>query len=153
MPGTAGLIEIMDALADQVRGVMEDATLEFPVQVEGRQIVTPTPPTVDMYPGDSSRFPDSAGFALLDDQGGYQITVRVRAATADGFAQQDLLLKFMDDTSTLCIAAAVQDDPTLGGLASSVTAINPTGFFPDPWSAFGTMIAFTFTCVVLPAVS
>jgi len=153
MPGTGGLVAIMDALADQIRGVMEDATGEFPVQVEGRMIAAPTPPTIDMFPGDASRFPDSGGYNLIQDQGGYNITVRVRVATADSFAQQELALRFMDDTDPLCVAAAVQDDPTLGGLASSVSVENPTGFLQDPWAPFGTMVMFTFTCVVLPAVS
>lgn len=148
----AGLIDILDELGAQIRTVMEETT-DVDVQVEGRMVVSPTPPTIDVYPGDVSRFPESAGFGLLDDRGGYQFTVRARVATGDSFAGQDLLLAFMDDTNALCIASALQDDPTLNGLASSVSAQDPTGYVIYPEGDAGSLLGFQFTCVVLPAES
>src|SRR5688572_2096583 len=97
----AGLIEIMDEMAAQIRDVLAPVT-DVDVQVEPRMVLSPTVPSIDIYPGDPSRDTDSAAFDDLS--GGYLFTVRARVGTTDDNAGQDLLLAFMDDTDALCLA-------------------------------------------------
>jgi hypothetical protein len=118
------LIEIMDAMADQIADAIGAEALN--VQVEPRMVVNPTPPCIDIYPADEPRDAETAGFADLD--GGYVFTVRARVNTADNEAGQDLLLAFMDDEDTLCVPAALLEDPTLGGASSSVHIDSGTGY-------------------------
>jgi hypothetical protein len=126
----AGLTEIMDAMAVQLRYVYVTAN-SVDVQVEPRLVVNPSPPTIDIYPGDLFRDRESAAFD--DISGGYRFTVRARVSTADSYAGQDLLLAFMDDTDPLCMAAALGDEPTLDGYVASLSVEEPTGYvmYPD----------------------
>ena len=142
--------ELLDAMANQIRAAVVAVT-DVDVQVEPRMVGAPTPPTVDMYPGDVSRGTDAAAFGL---DGEFLFTVRARVATSDSAAQQDLLLAFMDDVNPLSLAVALTDDPTLGGLATSVDCVDPTGFVSYPsWVAGETLLGFQFTCRVIRAES
>lgn len=141
----------MDEMADQIRSVVVTVT-DVDVQVEPRMVLNPTPPTVDIYPGDPERDQDSAAFD--DISGGYLLTVRARVNTADTEAGQDLLLAFMDDTDELCLAQALLDEPTLNGYASGLDVRDFTGYrlFEHP-SGEGAYLGFQFTTLVLPAQS
>lgn len=126
----SGLTEIMDAMEAAITTAVASAA--FPVQVRGRLIVNPTPPSIDIQPGQPSRENDLAGFG--DIMGGLVFTVRARVTTADNEAGQDLLLAFMDDEHDLSIAAALEADQTLGGIVNSVDVEALTGYLPysDP---------------------
>jgi hypothetical protein len=110
----ATLAEIMDALADQIRSVLDDVT-DIAVQVEPRWVVNPTPPCIDIYPGDPSTDPEFRSFH--DAFGAELITVRARVDMGDTVAGQDLLLAFMDDDDPLSVVEAIREDYTLGGIA------------------------------------
>lgn len=145
----AGLVEIMDEMADQIRAALVTVT-DVDIQVEPRMILSPSPPSIDIYPGEQSR--DSETAAFDDVNGGYLFTVRARINTTDDVAAQDLLLAFMDDTDDLCLALALLDDPTLNALASDVDVRNPTGYivYPEP-TGEGAWLGFQFTALVIPA--
>jgi hypothetical protein len=115
----------MDALADQIRSVVDDVT-DVEVQVEPRWVVNPTPPCIDIYPGDPSTDQELRAFTHV--QGEPLITVRCRVGLTDNVAQQDLLLAFMDDEDALSITQAVAEDDTLGGVATSTDLRSMTGF-------------------------
>lgn len=121
----ATLAEIQDAMADLIRDNLDDIT-DLQVQVEPRMIVYPTPPTIDIYPGDPSEDPELASFGDL--VGGELIVVRARVHTADSNAGQDILLALMDDEDPLSIVAALDSDPTLGGAASDTHMRGRGGF-------------------------
>lgn len=144
----AGLIDILDACADQIRSVVSTVA-DVDVQVEPRLILNPSPPSVDIYPGDPGRDEPSAAFD--DISGGYLLTVRARVSTADSDAGQDLLLAFMDDQDPLSLGAALEDDPTLNGNAASVHIQAQTGYvlFPDPGGE-GALLGCQWTVLVLP---
>jgi hypothetical protein len=110
----ATLAAIMDALADQIRGVIDDVT-DVTVQVEPRWVTNPTPPSIDIYPADPSTDPDLRSFH--EAFGGELLTVRARVDMSDSTAGQDLLLALMDDDDPLSVVAAIREDPTLGGIA------------------------------------
>lgn len=126
---TATMLEIMDALADMLRNELTGAT-DIDLQIEPRAVLSPSPPTIDMYPSDPSEDAAYAGFGDL--YGAFLLTVRVRVSTADQESGEDLLLGFMDD-GDLSISAALAVDPLLGGIAR-VAPLGRTGYrdFPIP---------------------
>lgn len=148
---TAGLIEIMDEMAAQIRDTLDDVT-DIAVQVEPRMVLSPTVPSIDIYPGDIGRDAESAAFDDLS--GGYLFTVRARIDTTDHAAGQDLLLAFMDDTDALCLAQAIMDDTTLNGLAASVDVTGQTGYvvYPEP-GGDGAWLGCQWTVLVIAGAS
>ena len=138
-------VDLLEAMANRISVVL--ASYSGNIQVIARMMSQPTPPTIDMYPGDISRGTDAAAFGL---EGEFLFTVRARVNDNDEDSQQDLLLAFMDDHNALSVPMALLADPTLGGVATSVDVIDPTGFVVYP---FGdqSLIGFQFTCRVIRA--
>jgi hypothetical protein len=148
---TATLAEIMDALADQIWEAINNV-LDVDVQVEPRMVLSPTPPTIDMYPADPSTDPDLRAFT--DMLGGELIVVRARVQTADHEAGQDLLLALMDDEDDLSIVQAIQADPTLGGIASTLDCRERSGYITFIDSASdAALLGATWQVVVVKAKS
>jgi len=149
VPTTAGLREIMEAMRDQIDNAM---TGPYEIQVFRGIMWNPTPPCIDFWPG--SIFRDRASAAFDDISGGYLFTVRCRVTTADVEAGQDLLLRFMDDQDDLCVAAALTDEPTLNGNAATLDVRDLGGWVPygDPGNE-GSLLGFSFTCLVVPGAS
>lgn len=149
-PRLSGLRDIVEALADQIRTTVTDT--DFPVQVEPQYVIVPTPLTIDIYPGDPARDADTAGFDEIS--GAYVLTIRARINTPDFDAAYDVLLSLMDDSDPLSLAAAVFDDPTLGGFASSTDVRDFTGLrayeTPDGTAGY---LGFQVTALAIPALS
>lgn len=141
-------VDLLEAMADQIRAAMV-AVSDVDVQVEPRMVSAPSPPTIDMYPGDLSRGTEAASFGV---DGEHLFTVRARVNENDPVANQDLLLAFMDDVNALSVALALLDDPTLGGLAASLDCVDPTGYVLYPVGG-ETLLGFQFTCKVIRAES
>lgn len=112
----SALTTIADEMATIVRDAVQGNGID--VQVEGRMILNPTTPAVDIYPGDPSKSNESRAFG--DMAGEDMWTVRVRLSTNDYEENQDILLDFMDEESDLCVPIAILDEPTLNGHASSL---------------------------------
>jgi hypothetical protein len=144
----AGLMEIMDEMADQLRAAMVQVT-DVAVQVEPRMILNPTPPAIDIYPAASPRDRETAAYSDVDDEG-YFIIVRARNTTADHTAGQDLLLSFIDPTNTLSVGQALYDEPSLNGYASDLDIVASTGFQIYPTEE-GMLLGCEWTVRVLPA--
>ena len=138
--------DLLDAMAAQIWDVISAVT-DIDVQVEPRMISAPTPPTIDMYPGDISRGTEAAAFGT---EGEFLFTVRCRVNENDATANQDLLLAFMDDVNGLSVPMALLEEPTLGGLATSLLVRDPTGFVTYPFGD-ATLVGFQFTCLVIRA--
>jgi hypothetical protein len=147
--GVSSLIELMDEIGDTLR---ELSSPEMPVQVEPRMNLNPTPPSIDVYPGDP--FVDDAGAGFTDLDGSVYFTVRARVSTADSYAGQELLLAFMDSGGPLSVQAALAADDTLNGLASQVVVEGPTPYslFIDS-GAEGALLGCTWRVQLLNAVS
>jgi hypothetical protein len=115
-------------MADQIRAALDDAVEDF--QVEGFMLLSPTPPAIDIYLANPSRGSGAAGFEDLD--GEYIVEIRARVSANDHEANQGLLYDLCDDESPYSIQAALQADPTLGGLASSVHVSSVSGHVVIP---------------------
>lgn len=125
----ASLRDVMDALAAQITTAMSGAAVD--IQVGGRMIIAPSPPTIDMYLGDPSADTETAAFA--DIHGGELLIVRARVATGDNSANQDLLIDFMDRFHDLSVGQAIMDDPTVAGLANvDVQTVSGLRQYADP---------------------
>jgi hypothetical protein len=133
--------DIAMAMADQIRAAVSDD--DFPVQVEPMLITSPTPPTVDIFPGDQPRGTETRAFGL---RGEHLFTVRCRVAENDNTANQELLYAFMDDVNELSVIMALLDEPTLGGLVNevSVDELSVSGF-----GLYGEFVGFQFTASVV----
>jgi hypothetical protein len=89
------------------------------LQVNRRQEPNPSPPAIDVYPGEDP-FTEQIGFGL--GQRSYNFTVRARVATSDNESGQDLLLAMMDDGSPESVEVAIW---TVSGVKS---VIGPTPY-------------------------
>ncbi len=139
----------MDELAatlDDELGTDELALGGDGVRIVARFDLNPAGLSIDIYPGDPFRTPAEAGFNELG--GAYHFIVRARLPIIDVDAAQDALLDLMDDEHNLCVAAILEDDQTLGGLASSVDVTGPTGFQP-----FAELLGVQWFVRVLPNVT
>lgn len=147
----AGLRDIVVEMADQIRTTLAAVTA-IDVQVEPQYVINPSPLTIDVYPGDIARDADTAGFD--DVSGAYILTVRARINTPDFDNAYDILLSLMDDEDSLSLAAALMDEPTLNGLATSVDVRDFTGLraYETP-SGEGGYLGFQVTAYVIPAKS
>ena len=74
------------------------------LQVHGWLNANPTPPSIDIYPGDP--FLDGGGFGSRD-QWAY-FTVRARVSTADQDAGQQRLLRLLDTGDPASVQAALE---------------------------------------------
>jgi hypothetical protein len=126
------VLAIMDEMADTLRAALVDP--DFDIEVHARRVAVPSSALdVDVYPADP--FVDNTrGAGFGDYTGQHNFIVRARLAALDHTAAQDWLLTFMDDAHDLSVTAALMDDQTLGGYASSVIVDGPSGYveFIDP---------------------
>lgn len=114
--------EIMDAIADAL-----SAVIGTDGQVAGRMNFAPAEfPSIDVYPSDPFRGDRIRGFGQIG--GEYLFTVRARINTPDHEGAQNMLLRLMDDEDELCVAAALMEDQTLNGVATSVDVAGPSGY-------------------------
>ena len=144
----AKLQALATEMAAQTRNVLEDASMTC--QVEPRMVIIPTPLTVDIYPADQARDPNTAAFD--DVNGAYLFTVRTRINTPDHDAAYDLLIQTMDDQDDLCIPLALLDDPTLNGNAQTLDVRDPTGLRGyERIDLTGADLGWQFTAVVIAA--
>jgi hypothetical protein len=91
----AGLAAALGPLVDQVDDL----------QVYGYLNANPTPPSLDVYPGDP--FLDVAGFGVGEVWAFY--TIRARVSTADQEAGQQLLLRLLDPQDPASVQAALEN--------------------------------------------
>lgn len=129
----SSLREILEAAGDQIRDVME-AEADWDIQVEPSMILNPTPPTIDMYPGDPSTDGSTASHAATYAQSGegFWLNIRARVNPNDNIANQEVLLELMDPESDISLVQAIYDDPSLGGHASDINLDSTSGFVLVP---------------------
>ena len=129
------LTTVLEAMAEQIRAVVDDASDWPATQVEAFWIPNPTPPSIDVYLADPGReVAETGGFGETDADslGGEWINVRARVATNDAQANQRLLIELCDPESEVAVVQALYDDPTLGGLVSDISLETQSGFRPFP---------------------
>lgn len=137
---------LMDEMAAKIEALFDASDN---VQVTSRMNFNPTPPSIDIYPGDPSREEQTAAFD--DISGSLLFNVRARVGTADHEAGQEVLLALMDDEDDWCIAAALLDDPTLNGYATAVDLSSMSGYMLFPTPDGGAFLGCLWQFEVIPA--
>lgn len=145
----SSLVEIMTALGEQIEqrlGGSVDPLIEN-LQVVPMLWASPTPPAIDIYPGD----PFQEGIAFGRGNNAIFLTVRARVDTPDNEGAQQMLLGLMDPSADESLALAVLSDRHLGGTISDLQVTGPTnyGVFQDA-GGNGNWLGCTWTVQVLP---
>lgn len=124
-PATVTASDVMAAIADLL--AVELGTVIEGVQIEPKIVVSPTPPCLDVYPGDPFLARTSFG-----PGGGVEenYIVRARVVTADQVDGQELLLQMLDPRGPLSVWAALEADPTFAGTVDDSTVDSVSGFLP-----------------------
>lgn len=139
----------MDEIAAQIRTSLDGNGIDM--QIASRMILSPTPPTIDIYPTDPSDDQTLAAFNETYEYGGELLTVRARVSTADTDTGEELLLAFMDDEDPLSISEALSVDPTLNGLGR-LTIRSRSGYRDFPLlDREGTLLGCLWQLVVIKA--
>lgn len=99
--------ELIVAIGDRLDEVLTS-------EIEGLQVVpflnvNPTPPSIDLYPGDP--FQTGAGFGVGESQ--VFFTIRARVSTADSASGQQLLLRMLDPQDSASVESAIEDVATV----------------------------------------
>lgn len=105
--------------------------------VDGLKVHDITPPSI-VDPAAIVQ-PDEGTFLTYDVAFGggindLRFTVRVLVSAADNRAAQDLLDQYLDPSNSLSIKAAVESDPDLGGLVSSVIVTEANTYGPTTYN-------------------
>lgn len=108
-----GIVDALEPLANHVEGLQLFAGLN----------PNPTPPSIDVYPGDP--FLTVAAFGSPSSQAFF--TVRARVSTADFDSGNRLLIRFLDPADVCSVQAALEDAD-----AVVVTADGVSGFREYP---------------------
>lgn len=119
----SSLVDIVEKMRDVIEAAVDGS--DPPVQVSAYRLINPTPPTVDIYPGDPLTDGSATGFGAGKEEAIF--TVRARIGTGDIEESQKVLLAMMDDQDPLSIAAALEADQTLQGVVASLAVNGPSG--------------------------
>jgi len=121
---TASVLDVMVGIANVLESQLVNGV--DAIQIEPRMIISPTPPCLDVYPG------DPFGEATTFDDGREQLfTIRARVATGDTTGGQELLLELMDHLPGSVIDA-LRSDRTLDGTVDDSVVEGPSGFIAYP---------------------
>jgi hypothetical protein len=110
------LNDISDGIADQIATTLSSVT-DIVIHVESHWYETAELPAIDIYhTGDNGLAPGVQGG--FGDALAYEcFNIRVRVSPADIEQGQRILYDLVDDSDDLSIIAALDSDPTIGGLA------------------------------------
>jgi hypothetical protein len=91
---------------DAMTAALQPLTVEIPeLQIYGYPNRNPTPPSIDIYPGEP--FQEGAGYGVGDKR--VYWTVRARVSVADQEAGTRLLLRLLDTNDPASVEAALAD--------------------------------------------
>lgn len=148
--------EIGQAIADRIITELGAGTagtadpLIENLQVHGMMNLTPTPPSVDVYPD-----PDAFQEPLTFGRGNqiFYFHVRARVTWADPNGGQSLLLSMMDPNGPRSMLMAITEDRTLGGKVGKASVVEgPSGYgeFPGSTDGSGRLVGCVWRVQVVP---
>lgn len=148
------LNDISDALADQIAQSLATAT-DIAIGVTGHWFERAELPAVDIYHTADNGLAPNLGSGAFGELLGYEcFNIRARVSPADIDTGQRILYELVDQAGALSIIAALDADPTVGGLAQTLTWGDWGGVssFPDA-NADGSYIGELLPIKVVPAYS
>lgn len=141
---------LADAIAGQLDTVLNMAT-SMAIHVEPIPFATAETPYIDIFHSSTHNLiPDAAMFGDL--LGPVPFIIRAVVSPADVEAGSRLLYQLVDDSHALSIVAALDSDPSFGGVATGVWWGDWSGFtdFPDP-NGGGMLLGETLPIEVIKA--
>jgi hypothetical protein len=136
--------QIHDALAAQIQSRLSSAITDLQVVAIG-PFPNPTPPCIDIYPGDP--FTEQVGFGQGNKA--YNFVIRCRVCLPDDEAGKRFLLSMMDPISSTSVAAAIEYDRDLGSVVENLVVGDASGYgewrVPD-----GSLMGCTWPVTVYP---
>jgi hypothetical protein len=138
------LIEVMDAIAARLDTVLSPLLPDL--SIYARLTFNPTPPAIDIYPGDPFQEQSAFGKGSVDTW----FVVRARVSTAEHEGAQDLLLSLMDPRATTSVVQAIAGANTLSGKVQHADVEPPSDFgaFVEPGSQ-GALLGCTWRTRVI----
>jgi hypothetical protein len=130
--GLSWLNDISDGLADQISTALSAVT-DIVIHVESHWFETAELPAIDIYHTTDNGLATNLQGGFGDRLPFECFNIRLRVSPADSDAGQRLLYDLVDPDDDLSIIAALDADPTVGGLAYSLFWGNWGGIssFPD----------------------
>jgi len=124
--------DVSDGLADQINAALAAVT-DIVIHVESHWFETAELPAIDIYHTADNGLASSLQGGFGDRLPFECFNIRVRVSPADTDAGQRLLYDLVDADDDLSIIAALDSDPTVGGLAYTLTWGDWGGIssFPD----------------------
>jgi len=117
---------------DAIAGSLDPLTSTVAgLQITARLNGTPTPPSIDVYPADTSALPVSM------DGWEDAFIVRARVSTPDDIGAQEVLLDLMDTTGPASVISMLRVDPSFGGVVGGSAVDERSGFQPYPGDLLG----------------
>jgi hypothetical protein len=137
------LAEIATAIASTLEPIESEIA---ELQVYAYLNPNPTPPALDLYPGDP--FQESLAFGR--DSRRLRWVVRARVSTADHEAGQLVLFQLMEPAGASSVAAALFANSSLDDTVDNLSVEGPSGFqvFDDP-AAQGSYLGVTWDVEIL----
>lgn len=129
---TCWLNDISDGIADQISAALAAVT-DIVIHVEGHWTETAELPAIDMYHTADNGLASNMTGGFGDRLAFECFNIRLRVSAADADAGQRLLYELVDFDGDLSIIAALDADPTIGGLATTLAWGDWGGIssFPD----------------------
>ena len=124
----SGLAEIVEAVAASLDPLTSEVA---GLQVTAFWNGAPTPPSIDVYPGDTPALPVSI------DGWEETVTVRARVASPDDIGAQEVLLQLMDVDGPASVITMLRIDPSFGGVVGGSAVDERSGFQPYPGDYLG----------------
>ena|SRR5215471_11031961 len=124
----------LQGVIDEIVGALQPVVTEIPsLQVYPYWNDNPSPPAIDIYPGDP--FQDGAGFGSLNVEAFF--TVRARVSIGDARAATELLLRLLDPADAASVRTAIEN-----ANAGAIAEGSPGGFrqYADDVPGAGRMI-------------
>jgi len=138
-------IDVHQAMAAQID--TELAPLITGLQVSPLLIPNPTPPAIEITPGEP--YEELVGMGLGNKI--LHLIVRALVNTPDNEGAQELLLSMMDSGQPTSVERAILEDVTLGGVVGDVTVEDgPSGFGLWPPPGGGLLLSCTWNVQVIP---
>jgi hypothetical protein len=130
--GVSWLNDISDGLADQISTALATVT-DIVIHVESHWFETAELPAIDIYHTTDNGLATNLQGGFGDRLPFECFNIRLRVSPADIDAGQRLLYDLVDPDDDLSIIAALDSDPTVGGLAYTLFWGNWGGIssFPD----------------------
>lgn len=133
------MTQIREALASNLSTIPN-------VQVSAYQLSNPTPPAIHVVPGMTEYHQTFGGSSEAE---WWEFTVQAFVAIPNDIGSQRRLDEMLESTGSSSVKAAIESDPTLGGIVDDLIVTTRTGYQLYVNEGRGTVLGAAWTVRVL----